>query len=48
MFRLSQTGNGYCDGAWTGGGADYAEFFEWEDGNPDGEDRRGVSVVMAA
>ncbi|MFS4583679.1 DUF2793 domain-containing protein [Phaeobacter sp. C3_T13_0] len=46
VFRLGQDGNGYCDGAWTGGGADYAEFFEWLDGNPDGEDRRGLSVVL--
>ncbi|ATF20745.1 DUF2793 domain-containing protein [Phaeobacter gallaeciensis] len=46
MFRLSQNGNGYCDGAWSGGGADYAEFFEWLDGNPEGEDRRGISVVL--
>lgn len=40
-------GNNYCDGAWTGGGADYAEYFEWADGNPANEDRRGVSVVLA-
>lgn len=46
-FRLSQDGNGYCDGAWVGGGADYAEFFEWSDGNPEDEDRRGCSVVLA-
>ncbi|WP_271881913.1 peptidase G2 autoproteolytic cleavage domain-containing protein [Phaeobacter italicus] len=45
-FRLSQDGNGYCDGAWIGGGADYAEFLEWEDGNPEGEDRRGLCVVL--
>ncbi len=34
------------DGTWAGGGADYAEYFEWEDGNPTNEDRRGVSVVL--
>ena len=28
------------------GGADYAEFFEWEDGNPSNEDRVGISVVL--
>lgn len=28
------TGNGVCDGAWIGGGADYAEMFETVDGNP--------------
>jgi hypothetical protein len=45
-FVLSGDGNGTCDGSWTGGGADYAEFFEWLDGNPLGEDRRGFSVVL--
>lgn len=29
-------------------GADYAEFFEWLDGNPMGEDRRGLTVVLEA
>ena len=28
--------------------ADYAEFFEWADGNPNAEDRVGCSVVVAA
>jgi len=27
-FRLSNAGNGTCDGTWTGGGADYAEMVE--------------------
>ncbi|PWC53851.1 peptidase G2 autoproteolytic cleavage domain-containing protein [Azospirillum sp. TSA6c] len=45
-FKLLGDGNAYADGAWTGGGADYAEFFEWVDGNPDGEDRRGLTVVL--
>lgn len=39
-------GQSYADGSWNGGGADYAEYFEWEDGNPDNEDRRGLSVVL--
>lgn len=47
QFKLRGDGNGFCDGAWTGGGADYAEYFEWEDGNPNGEDRRGVSVTLS-
>jgi hypothetical protein len=47
-FRFSETGNGTCDGAWTGGGADYAEFFEWWDGNPTNEDRVGKSVVLVS
>jgi hypothetical protein len=45
-FKFSGDGNGTCDGAWTGGGADYAEYFEWADGNPDNEDRVGVSVKL--
>ena len=45
-FRLGADGNGACDGAWSGGGADYAEWFEWADGNPHREDRRGLSVVL--
>jgi len=31
-FRLYGDGNGKCDGAWTGGGADYAEYFESANG----------------
>jgi hypothetical protein len=45
-FNLRGDGTGLCDGSWTGGGADYAEYFEWSDGNPDEDDRRGVSVVL--
>ena len=45
-FLFTGDGNGKCDGSWTGGGADYAEYFEWADGNPKGEDRRGISVVL--
>ena len=45
-FDLSGAGNGTCDGAWTGGGADYAEWFEWADGNPNDDDRVGYSVTM--
>jgi hypothetical protein len=45
-FNLRGDGNGLCDGSWTGGGADYAEYFEWSDGNADEEDRRGISVVL--
>ncbi len=45
-FVFSGDGNGTCDGSWTGGGADYAEYFEWADGNPDDQDRRGIAVVL--
>ncbi|MDE4175809.1 peptidase G2 autoproteolytic cleavage domain-containing protein [Phaeobacter sp. PT47_59] len=39
-------GTNTTDGTWGTTGADYAEFFEWLDGNPAGEDRRGLSVVL--
>lgn len=45
-FQLSGDGNGTCDGSWTGGGADYAEYFEWLDGNPNSDTRTGLSVVL--
>jgi hypothetical protein len=45
-FNLRGDGTGLCDGSWTGGGADYAEYFEWSDSNLDAEDRRGISVVL--
>jgi hypothetical protein len=45
-FRLRGDGNAYADGSWNGGGADYAEYFEWSDGNTTAEDRRGISVVL--
>ena len=43
---LRGDGNAYADGAWNGGGADYAEYFEWSDANTASEDRRGISVVL--
>ena len=45
-IRLSGDGNGTCDGSWTGGGADYAEYFEWGDGNDSNEDRRGFVISL--
>ena len=45
-FNLRGDGNAYADGSWNGGGADYAEYFEWSDGNLAVEDRRGISVVL--
>ncbi len=33
-------------GTYNSSGADYAEYFEWMDGNPDGEDRRGKFVAL--
>ena len=43
---LTGEGNAYADTGWYGGGADYAEMFEWSDGNANAEDRRGYSVVL--
>ena len=45
-FRVKGDGNVQCDESFTGGGVDYAEFFEWKDGNLSSEDRRGYSVVL--
>lgn len=44
--RLRGDGNAYADGSWNGGGADYAEYFEWADGNSDNQDRSGYTVVL--
>ena len=46
QFRFIADGNAYADGSWNGGGADYAEFFEWLDGNSSDENRKGISVVL--
>jgi hypothetical protein len=45
-YKLRGDGQAYADGSWNGGGADYAEYFEWSDGNTSAEDRRGISVVL--
>ena len=39
-------GTSNADGAWSSSGVDYAEYFEWADGNPDNEDRVGKSVSL--
>ena len=44
--NLRGDGQAYADGSWNGGGADYAEYFEWKDGNTSSEDRVGYSVVL--
>jgi hypothetical protein len=48
QMRVTQLGNVGCRGAFSGGQTlnDYAEYFEWSDGNPDNEDRIGVTVVL--
>lgn len=45
-FNFRGDGEAFADGSFTGGGADYAEYFEWDDGNLDNEDRRGLSVCL--
>ena len=44
--RIDYNGKMWCKQAYSATGADYAELFEWEDGNPDNEDRRGYFVTM--
>lgn len=45
-FLLRGDGTAFADISWNGGGADYAEYFEWDDGNLTNEDRNGVSVIL--
>lgn len=45
-FTFRGDGEAFADGSFTGGGADYAEYIEWADGNPTNEDRRGVVVEL--
>jgi len=46
VFKVVSNGNGYFDGVADAGNADYAEYFEWSDGNPNNEDRRGYPVIV--
>jgi len=45
-FYVRGDGEVYADGSFSENGADYAEYFEWKDGNSSDEDRRGYSVVL--
>ena len=45
-FRVAYSGSVYGSGAYNSTGADYGEQTEWEDGNPNGEDRRGLFAYM--
>jgi hypothetical protein len=47
-FDLDSGGHAYFDGTLSQNNYDYAEYFEWEDGNPNNEDRRGYSVFLNA
>ncbi len=45
-FRVNPAGKVYGVGTFSTNGADYAEYFEWLDGNPNNEDRRGHFVTL--
>lgn len=46
-FRVTRAGATYGMSAFNSTGADYAEFFEWVDGNPNNEDRVGRFVTFS-
>ena len=46
IFRITTAGAVYGLAAFNSTGADYAEYFEWADGNPEGEDRVGRFVTL--
>ena len=46
VFRVRGDGVVYGTGAYNSSGADYAEMFEWADGNPMSEDRRCKTVTL--
>ena len=46
VFEVKADGNVYADGTYNTPAADYAEYFEWSDGNSNGADRVGYSVVL--
>jgi len=45
-FRVTYAGEVYGLSAFHSTGADYAEYFEWADGNPNSEDRVGYFVTL--
>lgn len=46
IFYVHGTGDVYATGAYNTIGADYAEYFEWADENPENEDRCGLLVSL--
>lgn len=44
-IRITDNNELYSSAAWNTSGADYAEYFEWEDENPNNEDRVGLFVA---
>lgn len=45
-FRVQYNGVTYSKGSYNSSGADYAEYFEWIDGNTKKEDRAGLFVTL--
>lgn len=45
-FRVTGNGEIYAQSSTISTGADYAEYFEWSDGNPNAEDRVGYFVTF--
>lgn len=46
ILSVDTSGNVNANGTISGSGSDYAEYFEWLDGNPEGEDRVGLIVAL--
>jgi len=44
--KIQADGDAFTDGTWSNTNADYAEMFEWSDGNTSNEERRGMTVVL--
>jgi hypothetical protein len=48
VFRVRGDGTTLAANTYVTNGADYAEYFEWQDGNSGDENRRGMTVVLNA
>lgn len=46
VFRVDTEGGVFAQKEYASTGADYAEYFEWADGNPNDEDRTGHFVTL--
>ena len=46
VFKVESSGKVEADGSYASPASDYAEYFEWLDGNTSNEDRRGITVVL--
>lgn len=47
IFQVKGDGSIQADGAFSTPASDYAEYFEWADGNPNNEDRTGMTVSLS-